>query len=365
MGRSFGLGRYFGIEVKVHWTFFLLLAFFGVLGFTRTGSLLGSLLIAGLILALFVCVLLHEYGHALVARRLDIGVRDITLLPIGGMARLERLPEKSADEVKVSIAGPPVNVVLAALFYGAAYLGYGVSPLTLPELTTADDMAQNALLYLGFINILLAAFNLLPALPLDGGRVLRGLLSARMDRVRATDITARLGQAFAVLFFLLGLLTFNIILVLVAVFIFLAASGEAQITRQREMTRGLTVSDVMRTREHTETLSPHDSFDRVLNALLHGHQEDFPVVEKDGRLVGLLSRDRIFEAAQSPEKRSQEVRELMRSDFLTISPSADLFERGQQALQSNDFRTLLVVEDGEFVGMLGVEDVGQASLLRG
>lgn len=364
MGGSFGIGRYLGIDLKVHWTFFLLFAFFGALGYMQTGSFLGTVLVAGLIVALFVCVVLHEYGHALVAKRLGIGVRDIILLPIGGMARLERLPEKAWDEVKIAIAGPPVNIVLAAIFYGGAYLVYGASPFTLPDISAAGEAPQNILLYLGFINVLLAVFNLLPALPLDGGRVFRGLLATQMDRVKATNIAALTGQAFAVLFFLFGLLTFNIILALVAVFIFLAASGEAQMAQQREVTRGLQVADVMRTRDRTETLSPHHNFDQVLEALIHGHQEDFPVIGEDGRVVGMLTRNKIFNAASSPEQRLQEVRELMETDFMTVSPRADLFNEAFKPLQESDFGTMLVVEDGEFVGMLTMKDLGQAMLLQ-
>ncbi len=364
MGGSFGIGSYFGVDVKVHWTFFLLFVFFGALGYMQTGSLWGTALVAGLIVALFVCVLLHEYGHALMAQRLGIGVRDIILLPIGGMARLQRLPEKAWDEVKIAIAGPPVNVVLAAIFYGGAYLVYGASPFALPDIAAAGEAPQNILLYLGFINVLLAVFNLLPALPLDGGRVFRGLLATRMDRVTATNIAAFTGQAFAVLFFLFGLLTLNIILALVAVFIFLAASGEAQMAQQREVTRGLRVADVMRTKDRTEMLSPHHDYQQVLEALIRGHQEDFPVIGDDGRVVGVLTRSAIFNAANSSEQRSRSVRDLMETDFLTVSPEADLFDEAFRPLQESESGTMLVIEDGEFVGMVGMKDLGQAMLLQ-
>lgn len=211
----------------------MLLVFFPALGYARMGTVLGAALFAALIGVLFVFVVLHEYGHALVARRLGIGVRDIILMPLGGMARLESLPEKPSDEVKVSIAGPPVNLVLAALFYGVAYAGFDISPFSIPDLSAEDDRIGNVLVYLGLVNLVLAIFNLLPAFPMDGGRVLRGLLSFRMERVRATEIASAVGQGFAALFFVFGILAGNIILAFIAIFIFFSARGEARIMRER------------------------------------------------------------------------------------------------------------------------------------
>ncbi len=363
MGRSFALGRYLGIELKVHWTFLLLLAFFGALGLARTGSLLGTVLMAGLILLLFAFVVLHEYGHALVARRLGYEVEDIVILPLGGMARLKTFPERAMDELKIAIAGPPVNLVLAAVFYGAAYAGYGISPFAVPEPRTVEGSAGYFLSYLGLVNLVLAAFNLLPAFPMDGGRVLRAFLSTRMGRVRATDLAATVGQAFAVLFFVFGLLSLNIVLTLIAVFIFLAAGDEAQAMRQRELMRGLRVADVMRERRRTETLTPDHTFGQVLEAVLHGYQEDFPVLDERGGLVGMLRRDDIYDAARS-RARSTRVRDLMKTEFPVISPEADLLRDGYRLLQESGFKTLPVCDGHKLVGLLGVEDVGRASLLR-
>lgn len=230
---SFKIRRSFGVDVKVHWSFFLLLVFFGASGYARTGTLQGAALLAALVVVLFVFVVLHEYGHALVARRLGIGVRDIILMPLGGMARLETLPERPSDEVKVSAAGPPVNLVLAALFYGAAYAGFGVSPFAAANPTAEGISPGGILAYLGLINVILAVFNLLPAFPMDGGRILRGLLSLRMNRVKATEIASLVGQGFAALFFVLGILAGNIILAFIAVFIFFSARGEARMMRER------------------------------------------------------------------------------------------------------------------------------------
>jgi CBS domain-containing protein len=215
--------------------------------------------------------------------------------------------------------------------------------------------------YLGFLNIILAIFNLLPAFPLDGGRILRGLLATRLGAVRATNISSTIGQVFAAAFFLIGLLSGDILLALVAVFIFFGASGEAQMVKQRELTSGLTVSDVMGTKPHTETVTPDHTFGQVLDSVIHGYQEDFPVLD-DGKLVGMLTREEIMTAAHSPERYSS-VRDLMKTNVLTISSQADLFEDGLRILQQSGLRALPVTENGELVGMLTIEDVGQASLL--
>ncbi|HLL58021.1 MAG TPA: site-2 protease family protein, partial [Rubrobacteraceae bacterium] len=206
MGGSFKIGRAFGIDIKVHWTFFLLLIFFAFLGFQESGNVLGGVVTALVIVALFFCVLLHEFGHSLVAQRFGIEVPDITLLPIGGLARLKSLPEKPWDEVKIALAGPLVNVVLAPIFFLLAYL-LGADLLALPDVLRGVSSLGQVLVYLGYINVALALFNLLPAFPMDGGRVLRGLLAARFGPVRATDISSSVGQFFAMAFFLIGLLS--------------------------------------------------------------------------------------------------------------------------------------------------------------
>ncbi len=362
MGSAFKIGRIFGIDVKVHWTFFLLLLFFGYLGFQNSQSVAGTLVTVLLVVVLFVCVLLHEFGHSIVAQRLGLEVPDITLLPIGGVARLKSLPEKPWDEVKIAVAGPLVNVVLAPIFFALAFL-VGVDLTEIPSLITAQGSLGGALFYLGTINVALVVFNMIPAFPLDGGRVLRGLLATRLGAVRATDISAAIGQALAFGLFLLGLLGGQIILALIAVFIFFGASGEVQMVRQREVTRGLSVSDVMGVRRRTETVTPYHNFGQILDLVVHGYQTDFPVVEEDGRLVGMLTRTEIFGAAHSPDQ-YRNVRDLMLTEYPVISPDADLFADGNRVLQESELRAVPVCDGENLVGMLTVEDIGQANLLR-
>jgi Zn-dependent protease/CBS domain-containing protein len=361
MGGSFKIGRLSEIDVRVHWTFLLLLAFFAFIGYQNSGSLAGVLTPIAAIVALFVCVVLHEFGHSLMAQRLGIVVRSITLLPIGGVSNLESLPENPSDEVKITLAGPLVNVVLAPIFFGVGLL-LGAEPRMPTDLFTGIGSVGQFFFYLGYLNVVLALFNLIPAFPLDGGRVLRGALATRLGAVRATEIASRVGQLFAAAFFLIGLLGGNFILALIAVFIFFGANGEAQMVRQRELTSGLSVSDVMGTKPRTETVTPYHTFGQVLDSVIHGYQEDFPVVDKGGRLVGMITRDEIMAAAHSPERYSS-VRDLMKTDVPTISSEADLFEDALPVLQQSGLRALPVTENGELVGMLTIEDVGQASLL--
>jgi Zn-dependent protease/CBS domain-containing protein len=362
MGGSIKVGRAFGIDVKVHWTFLLLLAFFGFTAYQNSGDLGSALVTVAIIVALFVCVLLHEYGHSLVAQRLGIEIADITILPIGGLARLKSLPEKPWDEVKIAIAGPLVNVVLAPIFFGIAILlGGGITMP--PNILEGVQSAAQVFVYLGFINVALVVFNLIPAFPMDGGRVLRGLLATRLGPVRATDISSAVGQFFAAAFFLIGLLTGNLLLALIAVFIFFGAGGEAQMVRQREQMRGLSVSDVMGSRRRTETVTPYHTFGQVLDMVIHGYQEDFPVVDEEENLVGIITRNEIMTAAHSPDRYAS-VRDVMKTDFPTISPDADLFTDGARILQESGLRALPVVKAGDLVGMLTMDDIGQAALLR-
>ena len=363
MGNSFKVGRVFGIDVKVHWTFFLLLAFFALVGYQGSGgSLLGALVTSAVVVALFLCVLLHEFGHSLVARRLGIGVPDITILPIGGLARLASLPDEPWDEVKIALAGPLVNAVLAPVFVGAALL-LGADPFASTNPLLGNGALSEILLYLGYLNVALVVFNLLPAFPMDGGRVLRGLLATRLGTVRATDISSTVGQVFAGALFLFGILGGQILIALVAAVIFFGASDEARMVRRRETTRGLSVSDVMGTKRRTETVSPYHNIGQVLDAVVHGYQEDFPVVDEHGKLVGMLTRDEIFSAARSAD-RYADVRDLMKTSVRAIQPHADLFSEGYRILQESGLRAIPVVENGELVGMLTVDDVSRAHLLR-
>ncbi len=260
---SWKLATVAGIGLYVHATFFLLLAWIGITYWLAGGSAAALSGIA-FILALFACVVLHELGHALTARRYGIQTRDITLLPIGGVSRLERIPDDPRQEVWVSLAGPAVNVVIAAALYAWLLFSQTLRPLS--ALTMAGGPFLERLL---LVNVSLAVFNLLPAFPMDGGRVLRALLAMRMDYVRATQVSAHVGQAMALVFGLIGLFS-NPFLVFIALFVWIGAAQEASMVQMRTALSGIPVSRAMLT--NFQTVAPVDAAKRVLELILAGSQ---------------------------------------------------------------------------------------------
>jgi len=304
---------------------------------------------------LFACVVLHELGHALTARRYGILTRDITLLPIGGVSRLERIPDDPRQEVWVSLAGPAVNVVIAAALYAWLLLSQTWRPLS--ALTMAGGPFFERLL---LVNVSLAVFNLLPAFPMDGGRVLRALLAMRMDYVRATQVSAHVGQAMALVFGLLGLFT-NPFLVFIALFVWIGAAQEASMVQMRSALSGIPVSRAMLTDFHT--LAPEDPAKRVLELILAGSQQDFPVVDgsQGGRLAGVLLRSDVLKTlAQRADWR---VRDIMRREFEVVD-AADMLDTALARLQSCNCHTLPVTSRGALVGFLTMENVGEFLLIQ-
>src|SRR5687767_5745891 len=312
------LGTFAGIDVFIHATFLLLIGWIGYSYWLQYGTL--AKVVEGIlfILALFLCVVLHEYGHALTARKYGLKTRDITLYPIGGVARLERMPDQPIEELWVAIMGPAVNVVIAALLFVYLYLSRGIVPMT--DLTVASG---SFLARLMAVNITLVVFNLIPAFPMDGGRVLRALLAMRMDYVRATQIAANIGQGLAFLLGLFGLFN-NPFLLFIAFFVWIGASQEASMVQMRNSISGIPVTHAMQTQ--FETLSPSDRLDRVVSLILAGSQQDFPVVE-DGQFVGVLTRDD-FIRALSQKGQDTPVIDVIRRNV----PSVDSHEMVEMAL---------------------------------
>ncbi len=277
---SWKLTRVFGIDVYVHQTFFLLIAFMvlsALLGGQGLAAMLGSLL---LLVAVFASVVVHEFGHALMARRFGVRTWDITLLPIGGVARLEKMPERPSEQLSVALAGPAMNVGIAVVLLGlVSLLGLGVG------VDSVDFTGSSFLTQLMWLNLLLAGFNLLPGYPMDGGRVLRALLAMRMAPERATQTAARVGQGVAVAFGLIGLFV-SPFLVLIAVFVWLGAQAEYALSAVKVALGGISVREGMIT--DFQSLSPHDRLSRAVQLTLAGFQQDFPVVDGD-RLIGVLT----------------------------------------------------------------------------
>jgi len=355
---SWKLGTVAGIGLYVHATFFLLIAWVGITYWLAGGSAAALDGIA-FILALFACVVLHELGHALTARRYGIRTRDITLLPIGGVSRLERIPDNPHQEVWVSLAGPAVNVVIAAVLYAWLLLSQTLRPLS--ALTMAGGPFLERLL---LVNVSLAVFNLLPAFPMDGGRVLRALLAMRMDYVRATQVAAHVGQAMAFAFGLLGLFT-NPFLVFIAFFVWIGAAQEASMVQMRTALSGIPVSRAMLTDFHT--VAPDDPATRVLELIRGGSQQDFPVVDggqgaQQGRLAGVLLRSDVLKAL-AQRASDWRVRDLMRREFQVVD-AGDMLDTAFARLQSCNCHTLPVTSRGALVGLLTMENVGEFVLIQ-
>jgi len=350
---SWKIGRIAGIEVFVHATFLILLGWVALSHYLQRRSWEDALGGLGFILALFGIVVLHELGHALTARRFGIRTRDITLLPIGGVARLERMPEKPAQELLVALAGPAVNVVLALILL-AILIAAG-------EKVAAEEVqvvGGHYLAKLMWVNVTLAVFNLLPAFPMDGGRVLRALLATRMDYVHATEIAARIGQGMAFIFGAIGLFT-NPFLVFIALFVWMGAAQEAGMVQVKSVLGSIPVSRVMIT--EFRALSSQDSLARVIEHILAGSQEDFPVIGNGG-VIGVLTRSDVLKGLTQFGPQAL-VGDTMQRKFETAKPS-EMAETAFARLQSCQCRVMPVVDNDQLVGLLTVENLGEFIMIQ-
>ena len=341
-------GKFADIKVYVHITFALLLVWLGFLYWTRGSGLFSMLEGILFILLLFACVVLHEFGHALTARRYGIKTKDIILLPIGGIARLERMPENPRHELWIALAGPAVNLVIASILFFWIQVGQAFEPFQNFTLTTGS-MTERLL----GANLFLALFNMLPAFPMDGGRVLRALLAIRLDYIRATQYAANIGQAMAFLFGILGFFS-NPFLLFIAIFIYLGAAQEANMVQMKSTMRDIFVKDAMVT--DFVTLSPYDPLKRAVELTLTTSQSDFPIVE-DGELRGILTQPVLFDVLQ---RRDQEVSvdEVMAKEFVSVD-FLDKLESAFIKLNSCNCSTILVLKNGQLIGLLTSENVGE------
>ncbi len=354
MSWSFPIASFAGTQVRIHVTFFLLLAWVGISAYLQGGT---GAAIFGItfILALFLCVVLHEFGHVLTAKAFGIETPDITLLPIGGVARLKRLPREPVQELLVALAGPAVNVVIAAGLFLALRAG-GV-PLTID---LEMESARGFFLSLMVVNIWLVLFNMIPAFPMDGGRVFRALLATVLPYSRATSIAAGVGQALALAGVFFGFMNQWWLLVFVALFIFLGAGAEASASRLREATRGFSVSDAMMTR--FQTLRENEPISRAVDLLLDGAQADFPIVDDEGRLSGMLLRQDLIAAVRQHGEEAPVIRARSACDE-RVPPDLDLTE-GLQILHGSACPTLPVMEGDRLLGLINSENIGELLMVR-
>ena len=302
---SIKLGRYLGIDVYMHFTFVLLVSWVAYANWRPEQSLAAAAAGVAFILAIFLCVVLHEYGHALSARRYGIKTRDIILLPIGGLARLERIPTNPLHELKVALAGPAVNVVIAMGLFLWLKLTATLEPISSLTLSTGPFLER-----LMAVNLFLVVFNLIPAFPMDGGRVLRALLATRLEYGRATQTAAAIGQGIAVLFGFLGLL-YNPFLLFIAFFVWIGATQEASMAQLKSAIGGIPVQQAMI--DDFRTLRIDDSLKRAVDLTLSGSQKDFPVVD-NGRLKGILTQKNLLKALAENDRHAT-VASAIQTDF--------------------------------------------------
>lgn len=349
---SWKLGEFAGIGLFVHATFPLLIAF-AALPALFDGDVTGALGNIAFILILFLCVVLHEYGHALAARRYGIKTQDITLLPIGGVARLERMPEKPSQELVVAAAGPLVNVAIAAiLFVVMLFAGATVPSL---GLGWGNESFLEQLLT---VNVILVLFNLIPAFPMDGGRILRALLATRIEYGKATRYAALLGQGIAVLFAIGGFFV-NPMLVITALFIFMGAQGEAQMVAQRSQLNGFTAGQAMRT--NVRALGAYEWLSNAVDSMRATAQQDFPVVE-NGRIVGMLTRENLIKGLQQFGA-NVPIYQVMRRDVAVMDSEQSLVS-ASETMQANAMTSLPVTRNGVLVGVLTFDSIREFLMLQ-
>jgi Zn-dependent protease len=353
---SIPLGSLAGVPIRLHLTFFLLLAWI-VLANLAGGSqaVLHALVF---VTGVFTFVVLHELGHALAARRYGIRTADITLLPIGGLARLERLPRKPAQELWVAIAGPLVNVVLAAGFAVIMMLSGGWDADRFATMDLATGGWHALVLQFFAINVVLFTFNLLPAFPMDGGRILRALLAVRLGLVKATQIAARIGQALAIALGFVGLFA-NPVLIFVALFVFMGAAAEAQGVELEAALQDVFVRDAML--PEVRVLRADERLAEAVRTLLAGSDADFPVLRGED-LLGVLTRSGIIKAL-SEHGADAPLESVDLGPVIEFHPDDPLIAASRR-LQEARVNAGPVVEEGRLVGWLTRDNLSDLIMVR-
>jgi Zn-dependent protease/CBS domain-containing protein len=351
MGWSIPIIRIAGIQLRIHVTFLLLIAWLAFGYYAQGGSAVAASRVI-FVLLLFLCVVLHEFGHAFAAKAFGINTPDITLLPIGGVARLERMPEEPLQELVIAVAGPLVNVVIALGLFVAGGSQAFFNPSTVEGGSLVTQLMT--------INILLLLFNLLPAFPMDGGRVLRALLATRMTYARATQVAALIGQGFAFAFGFIGLL-FNPFLIFIALFVYIGASQEAALAQMKDVSRRFPVSTAMV--KEFRTLAATATLNEAVDALLATSQHDFPVVDENGSVAGLLTRHDLIAALRKndPDLR---VGDVMRRDIPTVT-TGTRFEDAFRIMQECNCPAVPVLDRMKrLVGLLTPENVTELMMVH-
>jgi len=356
---SYQIASAFGIPIKLHLTFLLLLAFLTVrLNPQPQGGFSIHLGNAILVVLLFGCVLLHELSHSLTAMKNGVRVRSITLLPIGGVAQMATMPEEPAQEVKIALAGPLASYCLAAaVFVVSGFLGQAGSVLAFP----ASAFESGMLSRLFWANIMLGTLNLLPAFPMDGGRVLRGILAKRIGMVAATRWAVGFGQAFAIALYFLGALYWHQLgfLILLAVFVYIGARNEEEEVEFRSEIADATAAEAMLVK--FDSLAPRMTVGESLEVLRHSSQEEFPVLDGD-KLVGMISKNDVISALGEADSQVI-IGEIMHTDFIQSTADTRLGAIFRQ-MEQHEKDVVPILAEGKVVGLLSYDQVGRYHSLK-
>jgi len=349
------LGTVKGIKVSIHWTFLILIGWIVFTNVREGRTVTDIFWSVGFILSIFVCVVLHELGHALTAQRFHIKTKDITLYPIGGVARLESIPKKPREELLVALAGPAVNLLIVILLYPFIDIALLEDPNNLMVIGSA-----NFVLAFVAVNFWLAIFNLIPAFPMDGGRVFRALLSFKINRAKATRIAASLGQVVAIGFVLLGFYA-NPFLIFIGLFIFLGAQAESNFVQVEALMEGHTLKDI--TMHETPALSADASVADAVHEVLNGQNRNFLVVE-NGKAIGTLGQLELIKALREKDESEVHLRDVMDKTILQLQASLSVYDA--LVKMQREKKSVAIVKDGDAeVGMVDTDNLGEFILIQG
>ncbi|WP_373496315.1 site-2 protease family protein [Aquiflexum sp.] len=354
MKLSLFIGKYRNVKVFIHWTFSLLLLWIIISNMRQGMPAIDIFWIIIFVFALFFCVVLHEFGHSLAAQKYGIQTKDIVLYPIGGIARLEKLPEDPKQELWVAIAGPLVNI-------GIFFILSAILIITGFDLENLEEIKINPntiVLYLASANLILALFNLLPAFPMDGGRVLRAFLAIRLPRAKATQIAGGIGQFLAIFFIFFGLFN-NPILVLIGIFIFLGAGAEVSHTKQESFLKGFKVKDALMMK--FQIIGFDAPLAKAIEKLLNSQATHFVVV-KDDVAIGTLSRNEIIKGLKEGNETTL-VEKVADFSPLKIETEQDLDDAWRNMITGNK-KVAFVIEDGNFLGILDQENISEFVMVK-
>jgi Zn-dependent protease len=362
MRGALSLGKILGIKVYIHFTFLLIFLWVGYTVWSAGGEWLDMAIASAIVLVIFLSVLLHEFGHCLAARKYGIATRRIVLLPIGGVAQIERMPEKPAQELFVTVMGPFVNLVIALLTLPFVVQFFPAITVSFDSMDAFFDsfnpLFGNFIGYIFFYNCLLLVFNLVPAFPMDGGRILRALLSMRFDMKKATLIAARIGQVLAFGIFILGFFM-NPMWILLGVFVMVGAEMELRMVTGKAALRELTVSQALQ--QNFTVLKAQEPLAGAVQLLLGGNEKDF-LVEENGQITGLLTHDALAKALQTGET-SQPILSLVKHDIPIVGLGYPI-EDAMHLMAAHHVDLLPVVHEGQIVGVVTHQGISELLVLQ-